>query len=92
MHCSGEDKVSNEESDEETESEESSDDDEESDEEDFDDSVCPPGCDQALYDLAIKMREQRLDLEEALTGEECCTSNSLVLIVTFQMNERAKRL
>ena len=56
-------------SDEESESEESSSDDEESDEEGFDDSVCPPGCDQSLYDLAIKMREQRLDLEEALAGE-----------------------
>lgn len=83
--------MSNEESDEETESEESSSDDEESDEEGFDDSVCPPGCDQALYDLAIKMREQRLDLEEVLTGETL-NSNELVIISHLQMNERAKSL
>ena len=66
---SGEEEDSDEESDEETESEDMSSSEEESDEEDFDDSVCPPGCDQSLFDLAIRRREQRLDLEEALTGE-----------------------
>ena len=53
---------------EETDSDESSSSEDESDEEGFDDSVCPPGCDPALFDQAVKMREQRLDVEEVLTG------------------------
>lgn len=37
------------------------------DAEDEDDSieVCPPGCEQALYDKVCELREQRLDEEEA---------------------------
>ena len=40
----------------------------ESDEEGFDDTVCPPGCDQSLFDLAIEMREKRMDVEDILAG------------------------
>jgi cilia- and flagella-associated protein 44 len=49
-------------------SEESSsdeDDDDDDDDEDEDDS-CPPGCDQALYDRVLEMREKRLDQEDVL--------------------------
>ena len=41
---------------------------EDSDEEGLEDSVCPPGCDPALYELALQTRERKLDVEEALTG------------------------
>ncbi|XP_059142623.1 cilia- and flagella-associated protein 44-like isoform X2 [Physella acuta] len=64
-------------------SEEDSDDDsddesewEESDEESeseaggYDLDVCPPGCDQKLYDDTCMLREKRLDLEELLTDEK----------------------
>ena len=44
--------------------------DEESDEEGLDDSVCPPGCDQTVFDKAITMREKRLDLEDSITEEK----------------------
>lgn len=27
--------------------------------------VCPPGCDPALYDAVVELRERRLDEEEA---------------------------
>ncbi|CAK8686101.1 unnamed protein product [Clavelina lepadiformis] len=36
----------------------------------FDDSMCPPGCDQILFDSALALREKRLDLEEALVEEK----------------------
>ncbi|XP_039256736.2 cilia- and flagella-associated protein 44-like isoform X2 [Styela clava] len=36
----------------------------------FDDSVCPPGCDQQLFDDVLNLREKRLDLEEALVEEK----------------------
>lgn len=36
----------------------------------FDDSVCPPGCDEQLFNEVIAMRERRLDLEEALVEEK----------------------
>ncbi|XP_071957578.1 cilia- and flagella-associated protein 44-like isoform X2 [Antedon mediterranea] len=59
------------------ESEESSDDDsdwsseeEDSDEDGLDDSVCPPGCDQALFDNTCALREKRLDFEELLAEEK----------------------
>ncbi|XP_076438307.1 cilia- and flagella-associated protein 44-like isoform X2 [Babylonia areolata] len=61
------------------ESEDDSDDDsdwEESDEESdsetggYDLDICPPGCDQTLYDAATTMREKRLDCEEALAEEK----------------------
>ncbi|XP_075252601.1 cilia- and flagella-associated protein 44-like isoform X3 [Convolutriloba macropyga] len=68
------------EEDEEEEDEESDSDESDSDEDDFDededetrvvldDSVCPPGCEQELYDMACSLREIRLDTEEML-GEE----------------------
>ncbi|XP_038057956.1 cilia- and flagella-associated protein 44-like isoform X2 [Patiria miniata] len=59
------------------ESEESSDDEsdwssdeEDSEEEGLDDSVCPPGCDQALFDNTCALREKRLDFEELLAEEK----------------------
>ncbi|XP_048254045.1 cilia- and flagella-associated protein 44-like isoform X2 [Haliotis rufescens] len=64
----GSDEDSDEDSDDESDWEES---DEESDEEagGFDLDVCPPGCDQTLYDNTCQLREKRLDLEEALAEE-----------------------
>ncbi len=44
--------------------------DEDSDEEALDDSVCPPGCDQSLFNRIVDLREKRLDLEESLTEEK----------------------
>uniref|UniRef100_H2ZFC4 Cilia- and flagella-associated protein 44 n=1 Tax=Ciona savignyi TaxID=51511 RepID=H2ZFC4_CIOSA len=35
----------------------------------FDDSTCPPGCDVALFDSTLALREKRLDLEELLIEE-----------------------
>lgn len=29
--------------------------------------MCPPGCDQSLFDHAVQLREKRLDLEEMVT-------------------------
>ena len=31
--------------------------------------VCPPGCDQSLYDATCLQREKRLDVEETLAEE-----------------------
>lgn len=74
---------------------ESSSDDDSSDEEDgLDDSVCPPGCDQSIFDTTISMRERRLDLEESLTGIHCtlytstymhytCTCTLLLLLCVY---------
>ena len=36
----------------------------------MDDSVCPQGCDQDLFDLACEMREKRMDIEEVLVEEK----------------------
>ena len=36
----------------------------------LDDTVCPPGCDEALFSLACELREKRLDLEDALAEEK----------------------
>jgi len=36
----------------------------------LDDSVCPPGCEQELYDMATSLREIRLDTEEQLAEEK----------------------
>ena len=36
----------------------------------LDDSVCPAGCDPALFSLACSLRESRLDVEEALAEEK----------------------
>ena len=30
--------------------------------------MCPSGCDQGLFELALKMREERLDVEDELQG------------------------
>lgn len=35
----------------------------------MDDSVCPLGCDPALFQQACELRERRLDLEELLAEE-----------------------
>ncbi|XP_022090775.1 cilia- and flagella-associated protein 44-like isoform X2 [Acanthaster planci] len=45
-------------------------DEEDSEEEGLDDSVCPPGCDQALFDNTCALREKRLDIEELLAEEK----------------------
>ena len=39
----------------------------------LDDSVCPAGCDPALFSLACSLRESRLDVEEALQEEKKAT-------------------
>ena len=39
----------------------------------LDDSVCPTGCDPALFSLACSLRETRLDVEEALQEEKRAT-------------------
>ncbi|KAM4701823.1 cilia- and flagella-associated protein 44 [Discoglossus pictus] len=36
----------------------------------FDDSVCPPNCDPALFNNTLQLREKRLDIEEALNEEK----------------------
>eukprot|EP00730_Choanoeca_flexa_P004745 TRINITY_DN11792_c0_g2_i1.p1 TRINITY_DN11792_c0_g2~~TRINITY_DN11792_c0_g2_i1.p1 ORF type:complete len:1946 (+),score=593.51 TRINITY_DN11792_c0_g2_i1:1-5838(+) len=43
---------------------------EDSDMEDFDDSVCPSGCSEELYQRVFDLRERRLDLEEAIAQEK----------------------
>lgn len=45
---------------------------EETDEEgmNFDLDMCPPGCDQSLYDNTCQLREKRLDYEEELAEEK----------------------
>ncbi|XP_006864267.1 PREDICTED: WD repeat-containing protein 52-like [Chrysochloris asiatica] len=67
------------EGDEDEESEESSEDESslESDEDEsgseaevFDDSICPTNCDASLFELALQLREKRLDIEEALVDEK----------------------
>jgi len=64
----------------ETSSDESDDFSEDSDEDSqfafFDDSICPEGCDQSLYDLTLELREKRLNMEESLQ-EERRTSEQL---------------
>lgn len=32
--------------------------------------MCPPGCDQSLFDQAVQLRGKRLDLEELVTEEK----------------------
>ncbi|NWU05756.1 CFA44 protein, partial [Cephalopterus ornatus] len=36
----------------------------------FDDSVCPDGCDEALFLNTLQLRQQRLDIEKALAEEK----------------------
>ncbi|XP_007945643.1 cilia- and flagella-associated protein 44 [Orycteropus afer afer] len=48
-----------------------SDEDESGSEDDvFDDSICPTNCDPSLFELALQLREKRLDIEEALVEEK----------------------
>nr|XP_003469323.1 cilia- and flagella-associated protein 44 [Cavia porcellus] len=67
-----------EESDESNDDESSLEDDEdesESEAEVLDDSICPTGCDAALFELALQLREKRLDIEEALVEEKKIVDN-----------------
>ncbi|KAM5281126.1 cilia- and flagella-associated protein 44 [Ctenodactylus gundi] len=66
------------ESDESSEDESSLEDDENesgSEAEVFDDSICPTGCDMALFEMALQLREKRLDIEEALVEEKKIVDN-----------------
>lgn len=36
----------------------------------LDDSVCPVGCDETLFDQTLELREKRLDIEETLVDEK----------------------
>ncbi|XP_073087767.1 cilia- and flagella-associated protein 44 isoform X4 [Manis javanica] len=44
-------------------------------EEVFDDSACPENCDVGLFELALQLREKRLDIEEALVEEKKILDN-----------------
>ena len=66
---SGSDEESEDDSDDDSDWEES-DEESESEMEGYDLDICPPGCDQTLYDAATTMRERRLDCEEMLTEEK----------------------
>ncbi|PWA16165.1 hypothetical protein CCH79_00020620, partial [Gambusia affinis] len=61
-------------SDESSESESESDEDYESESEEdgaaFDDTVCPTGCDQELFESTLELREHRLDVEDLLSEEK----------------------
>ena len=48
----------------------SSSDDESGSEAGLDDSVCPVGCDEALFDQTLELREKRLDIEDELVDEK----------------------
>ncbi len=37
-----------------------------SDDDEIDETVCPPGCDQAVYEKVMRLREMRADVEEQL--------------------------
>ncbi|XP_038202030.1 cilia- and flagella-associated protein 44 [Arvicola amphibius] len=41
----------------------------------FDDSICPNNCDPNLFELALQLREKRLDIEEALVEEKKIVDN-----------------
>ncbi|NXP06425.1 CFA44 protein, partial [Thinocorus orbignyianus] len=41
-----------------------------SEDEDFDDTVCPNNCNEALFQNTIQLRQERLDIEKALTEEK----------------------
>ncbi|XP_054433278.1 cilia- and flagella-associated protein 44 [Pteronotus mesoamericanus] len=67
-----------EESDESSEEESSLESDEDesgSEDEVFDDSICPSNCDVGLFELALQLREKRLDIEEALVEEKKMIDN-----------------
>ncbi|KAK2091945.1 Cilia- and flagella-associated protein 44 [Saguinus oedipus] len=64
-----------EESSEEESSLESDEDESGSEDEVFDDSICPSNCDVTLFELALQLREKRLDIEEALVEEKKLVDN-----------------
>ncbi|KAK1343893.1 hypothetical protein QTO34_014449 [Cnephaeus nilssonii] len=64
-----------EESSEEESSLESDEDESISEDEVFDDSICPTNCDVGLFELALQLREKRLDIEEALVEEKKILDN-----------------
>ncbi|XP_063126741.1 cilia- and flagella-associated protein 44 isoform X1 [Rattus norvegicus] len=64
-----------EESSEEESSLESDEDESGSEDEVFDDSICPSNCDVSLFELALQLREKRLDIEEALVEEKKVVDN-----------------
>lgn len=47
----------------------SEDDDDEDEEFHMDLDICPVGCDKALYEATCSLREDRLDIEEAMANE-----------------------
>mmetsp|Transcript_22443 Transcript_22443/g.56709 ORF Transcript_22443/g.56709 Transcript_22443/m.56709 type:complete len:1880 (+) Transcript_22443:135-5774(+) len=53
-------------SDEDSDEEDSEDDDDDSDEEEQEEDVCPQGCDMAVYESVLELRDKRLDMEDAL--------------------------
>ncbi|XP_045758828.1 cilia- and flagella-associated protein 44 [Mirounga angustirostris] len=63
------------ESSEEESSLESDEDESGSEDEVFDDSICPTNCDVGLFELALQLREKRLDIEEALAEEKKIIDN-----------------
>ncbi|XP_077628012.1 cilia- and flagella-associated protein 44 [Crocuta crocuta] len=63
------------ESSEEESSIESDEDESGSDDEVFDDSICPTNCDVGLFELALQLREKRLDIEESLVEEKKIIDN-----------------
>ncbi|XP_029795183.1 cilia- and flagella-associated protein 44 [Suricata suricatta] len=89
------------ESSEEESSLESDEDESGSDDEVFDDSICPTNCDVGLFELAIQLREKRLDIEESLVEEkkivdnlqkEYDTLSKKVKIVATNLNAAEKAL
>ena len=56
----------NEDYDSDAEDEDEEDEDEDFDDEDEDEEVCPPGCDQVLYEKVCDLREKRLDQEDVI--------------------------
>lgn len=48
------------------EDEDENDEDEDFDDEDEDEEICPPGCDQVLYEKVCDLREKRLDQEDVI--------------------------
>ncbi|KGL89123.1 hypothetical protein N301_03222, partial [Charadrius vociferus] len=46
-----------------------------SEDEDFDDTVCPKNCNEALFQNTIQLRQKRLDIEKALTEEKKVAAN-----------------
>ncbi|XP_041667527.1 cilia- and flagella-associated protein 44 [Cheilinus undulatus] len=69
-----EEEGSDEDSDEESDEDSDEDYDESSEEEGgLDTSVCPPGCEQELFENTLQLRERRLDLEELMVEEKKST-------------------